>query len=292
MDGHNHLHGEGGPEARLVTRYGGPVQVSLRTEPQNPRPLSAFRIIYSLKDTDGRPITPDRLVMSHERLMHLVVVSRDLSFFSHIHPSDIQGGDYSFSDTWPTEGQYVLFNEFITAHGGTQLERHELTLGTSTNTGTPVVSLDGMRPGDTRQVDGLTVSLKSQPQKIRRRAPARFTLTVSAGGRPVTTLEPYLGAPAHVVIVSTDTTQFVHTHADAGQVAPAGSGDGTGAGSGAGSEHHHAMGMGMGTTQPAGFGPDITFTHTFMQAGSYKMWVQFGYAGRVITVPCSITVVK
>src|SRR4051812_36982574 len=70
----NHQHGEaggGGLNSRLVTKYGGPVVVSLETLPAEPRSGAPFTITYGLKDKVGAPVSPDRLQVTHEKLMHL-----------------------------------------------------------------------------------------------------------------------------------------------------------------------------------------------------------------------------
>jgi hypothetical protein len=211
---HNHAHGEAGPagdNARLVTRYGGPVSVALSTQPTEPQPGAPLTITYSLKDRDARPLTPDRLSLTHERLMHLIVVSRDLRYFSHVHPEHVGDGRYQAGDTLPSPGEYVLYNEFVTSEGVTQIERNEISTagaGEGGSSATPEPD-----PGAVRQVDGLSVTLTGV-QKARRRVPTTYMLTVYAGGKPVTGLEPYLGAPCHVVLISADTRQFAHTHCD------------------------------------------------------------------------------
>jgi proteasome lid subunit RPN8/RPN11 len=127
-----------------------------------------------------------------------------------------------------------------------------------------------------QEVEGLTVVLKSEPQKIRRRSPVNFTLNVTKAGQPVTDLEPYLGAPGHVVIISTDTRQFVHTHVEE-TVA----------------DHSHDPSTVFHSHPTAYYsGPDLRFTHIFMQEGSYKVWIQFGHRGKVITVAYNVQVSK
>jgi hypothetical protein len=69
-----------------------------------------------------------------------------------------------------------------------------------------------------------------------------------------------------VVVVSSDTHDFAHTH-----------------GTVSGMES-------MDSPLPSSFGPDISFDNTFPRAGLYKIWAQFGYQGNVITVPFVVEV--
>ncbi len=119
----------------------------------------------------------------------------------------------------------------------------------------------------------VTVAL-SAPGTIRAGEEASFTFILTEGERSVTDLEPYLGAAAHVAIVSADTNDFAHVHGEADKE----SGDG-----------HEGMGS-MDGSPPAAFGPEISFHHTFPRPGLYKIWGQFNSGGTVITVPFVIEV--
>ena len=68
-------------------------------------------------------------------------------------------------------------------------------------------------------------------------------------GVPVTDLEPYLGAPAHLLVVSSDLVDAVHSH-------PA-------------------------VEFSSVNGPDVVFEAVFPKPGTYRMWVQFKRQGRV-----------
>jgi hypothetical protein len=236
------------------------------------------RITYDLKSKEGTPVTPDRLLVTHERLMHMIVVSRDLGYFSHLHPESAGGGSYTVTETLPAPGAYLLFNEFYTTDGKMQIERDVLTTEGAVVADADPAILQTL--GTPVEVDGLTAVLTADARKIRRRASTSFQLQVTKDGSPVTDMEPFLGAPAHVVVMSADTKQFAHTHADV----PGGamSRDLSGASMG---------GMSM-PAPPSRFGPTLSFAHTFMQPGIYRLWVQFGYQGKVVTFPFNIEVFK
>lgn len=208
--------------------------------------------------------------------MHLIVVSKDLQQFAHIHPEYTDEGQYAVNYALPAAGDYIIFNEFYGADGKMQIERNTLSVGGSpTPTGELTLTPDIGQP---KLVDGLTVLLTTSPQKVRRRGSTVFNLSVSKDGKPVTTLEPYLGAPAHIVMISSDTMQFAHTHGDAPGGTMAGDMGNTNMGN-----------MVMPTPEPH-YGPNLQFTHTFMQPGIYRVWVQFGYEGHVVTAGYTVQV--
>jgi hypothetical protein len=278
MVAQNHVHGEGGSAGRLVTRYGGPVGVSLDLQPQSPQPGTPLEIAYALTDPTGSPVAGAGLQVVHERLMHLIVVSQDLRSFSHIHPEEAAAGRFTVSDTLPQPGKYILFNEFTTAQGATQIERHVVSTDGADGADTPAMLTPDL--GTPQRSAGLEAVLTTPMTKIRRRVPTPFFLDVMQDGKPASDLEPYLGAVCHVVIVSADTKQFAHTHGDL----PGGAMSGD------------MSKMDMATmsmpTPPAKFGPRLEFTHTFMQPGLYRLWVQTSYKGEVATFGYNVMVEK
>lgn len=275
----NHQHGEGGPgNIRLITRYGGPVVVTQTNTPSSPQLNELFSIDYLLKNAAGVPLTADKLAIAHEKLMHLILVSQDLLTFQHLHPESKGDGLYEIGTSVPRAGKYILYNEFVTAEGVTQIERNVFATAGAENADNPASltqTLNQMESwGD------LQATLTTTAPRIRRRIAIPLFLNVTTkDGQPVTDMEPWLGAACHVVIVSADTKQFAHTHGDV----PGGamSGDMSG------------MDMSMAMPPPpAQFGPRVEFTHTFMQPGMYRIWVQFTYKGEIATFGFNVMVDK
>ncbi len=165
-------------------------------EPQVPAEFR-FRVL----GVDGRAVTEYR--DRHERALHLIVVSRDLTVFRHVHPD--LGGD----GTWRVgldpmaPGPYRVFADFAAADGP------ELTLGH-----------DVLVPGEHRPealppklptaiVDGYQVELTGAPVA---EGEGTVTLTVLRNGAPVADLEPYLGALGHLVAIRSSDLAYLHVH--------------------------------------------------------------------------------
>jgi P-type Cu+ transporter len=123
-----------------------------------------------------------------------------------------------------------------------------------------------------KTLDGYTVSIKP-PGDLMSGVESSFIVIVAQSGQPVTDLEPYLGAAAHVVVLDASAGGFAHVHAASGDM-PA---DQTGS-------------TGEMAAPPANFGPDLSFSYTFEKPGLYKVWVQFARAGQVTTVPWVVEV--
>ena len=251
------------------------VEVETRVEPASPMPGEQTDLEYRVSEA-GSGETISELPLDHERQMHLIAVSRDLEQFQHVHPEPGANGDFAVATQFPQEGTYTLFDEFV-LDGRKVLDRSEIEVGA----GGGVASL---RPDlEPKTVDGLTVSLEA-PEAIKAGAEAAFTYTLKKeDGTPADDLEPYLGAPAHVAIVSEDTQEFAHTHGESYASEEGGSGglsEVEAAGEGEHADH------GEGQT----FGPEIGFHHTFEKPGLYKVWAQFNHHGDVTTVPFVVEV--
>jgi hypothetical protein len=260
-------HGEHGEMAMgpAVAPEEAGVSVEMRVTPGSPVPARPVELGYRVFDAEsGEVIT--RLPVGHERQMHLIAVSKDLEDFQHIHPKPGPGGDFAVTTEFSEEGDYVLYDEFK-YEGQTVLDRRELVVGDGG--GKASLSPD-MKP---KTVGELTVSMEA-PELIRAGEEVVFTYMVEKdGGAPADDLEPYLGAAAHVAIVSEDTREFVHTH-----------GEDVASGGKAASDHGHGGGHGVhGEGQT--FGPRIAFTHTFQEPGLYKIWAQFDHHGDIVIVP-------
>jgi hypothetical protein len=241
------------------------VRVLWASEPEAPLPSQPVTLRYRVSDArSGQALTD--LPIDHERPMHLITVSKDLSQFQHIHPELGDDEAYGVTTTFPEDGMYVLYDEFV-YDGRRVLDRRQLPVGSASDSGASLAS--DLTP---KTVDGVTVKL-FPPRTIKAGEEARFTFDVARDERPVTDLEPYLGAAAHVAIVSEDANDFAHVHGEAGED----------------SSETHAEMESM-RSPPSKFGPEVGFHHTFPRRGFYKIWGQFSYEGNVITAPFVVEV--
>jgi Cu+-exporting ATPase len=230
-------------------------------------PGAPVALTYRLTEArTGAPIAD--VVESHERPMHLIVVSQDLARFQHVHPMPTgQPGQYRVEVQFPAPGTYLLYDEFTRSTGQGLLQRDTLTVGGPANEISRASTLAEDRAP--RLVDGMRVALQGAGA-IRAGQEARlvFRLENPETGDGIADLQPYLGAPAHAVILSQDAETFVHTHGET---------------SGASAGSHDASPDGHTDAQSA-YGPEIAIHHTFPAPGLYKVWGQFqAHDGRIIT---------
>jgi hypothetical protein len=88
-----------------------------------------------------------------------------------------------------------------------------------------------------------------------REACLTVTLSDEKTGAPVLDLQPFLGGPAHMLMVRADLSDAIHAHPE----------------------------------QIAAAGPTVTFHPLIPADGAYKVWIQVQRAGQVITAPFVVT---
>lgn len=200
-----------------------------------------FRIV----DDHGAAIT--KFALKHEKRLHLVLVRRDGSGFQHVHPAMAADGTWRIPLTLSAAGSYRVFADFAPEGGeatvlGTDLqvpgnftpepESHEVTSAT---------------------VDGYRVTLKGHLEAGKS---AGLTTSVTLGGRPVTDLQPYLGAYGHLVVLRATDLGYLHVH----------------------------------PLESATAGPDVKFAAEVPTPGRYRLYLDFKRGGEVHTAQFTVDV--
>jgi hypothetical protein len=210
-------------------------------------PGRAVPVAFTITGPDGQPVTSYEV--EHEKRLHLIAVRRDLTGFQHVHPELSRRGVWSAPlDLAP--GQWRLFADFRAAGADA------LTLGADLAVAgdyRPVVRAVESR---TAEVDGYAVTLAGD---LHPGSEARLTLSLMRNGRPVTDLQPYLGAYGHLVALRSGDLAYLHVHPDG---APR-----------------------DGTTSP---GPDVVFHADVPSAGTYHLYLDFKHDGVVRTAAFTV----
>jgi len=254
---------------------------------------------WTLKITDpksGAPVKDFTIV--HDKLMHLIVVKNDLSWFNHVHPQHKGDGTFVVTTALPTAGSFKLYADYTPKGGEQEIGTHEFaTGGNAVVSPSPLLVPDKMKGAwMTKKVvahpesqpdkkNGATYEVALMPMPMSIVAGQDTTMHFQirdAKGRPIKDLQPYLGAMGHCVILSGDTKQYLHSHPMEG-------------GAQGGAMKHDMSKMGdMSKTKssaaPKSGGPDVMFHTNFPSAGVYKAWGQFMHKGQIITAPFVVDV--
>lgn len=193
----------------------------------------------------------------HERPIHLLIASADLAEFHHIHPALTPQDRYEVAHTFAHGGHYRIWADFSLPGEAPRVESFDVSVEGPASALEAPASLTG--PADSLRVD----LVPSKPMRAGEDIPISLKLTGSTA-----TLEPYLGAWAHVIVISQDLRSFTHVHPLEAAIDRAG---------GPGSVHSHAV---------SGPPPsEVDIVTSFPQPGLYKLWAQFQESGKVLTVP-------
>ena len=108
-------------------------------------------------------------------------------------------------------GEYVLIADFVPIAGTPQIVQRAIV--TPGYDGPIFPRLPALTAGTREQaVSGLRVRLESTSAGILKPSRLRFVFSDAATGAPVTDLQPYLGASAHLLIVNADLSVAIHVH--------------------------------------------------------------------------------
>ncbi len=237
------------------------VQIKTSKEPLAGKPASMTFTVVS--GTEKAPVKTFEVV--HEQLMHLVMVSEDLNWFTHEHPTPKPDGTFDFSGTFPNGGRYYLYTDFTPADGDNQLIQSILDVSGKRKQKVDLVSDSSFE----RAVDGYRVNLAVDPTPLQVEKAATLTYSIrDSKGNPITDMEPYLGAMGHLFAVHQGGAEVVHTHATSKTSSE---------------EHDHSTHTSAQVKERTG--PDFSFKLTLPKEGLYKIWAQFSRQGKTLTVP-------
>jgi len=211
------------------------------------------RLRFVVRDPrDGSAVRSFALL--HDRLLHLFIVSHDLEYFAHVHPTIQPDGTFEQAIDLPRAGAYRLIADF--APDGAAPQLLQKTILTAGFTGSVRPSADPPIDAADKVVDGVRIRLTAPEPIAGREQLLAFELEDAATGAPVEDLQPYLGAPGHLLVVSSDLQTAAHSHPVA-EISSAA-------------------------------GPHVVFQFLFPAAGTYRMWVQFQRHGRVFDAPFTV----
>ena len=209
------------------------------------------RVPLQFRITDASGSAVAQYVENHEKQLHLIVVRRDMIGFQHVHPTMDAAGTWSVPVDF-SAGDYHVFADFVPAGG------KNLTLGADVQVAGQYEPQPLPAPSTTATVDGFTVKLSGTAKA---NEPSMLTFSVTRDGKPVTDLQPYLGAYGHLVALRASDLAYLHVH-------PMGE-------------------PGDGVT-PAG--PEIGFHTTFPSDGDYRLFLDFKHQNVVRTAEFTVSV--
>ncbi|GAA0330716.1 hypothetical protein GCM10008967_21520 [Bacillus carboniphilus] len=142
------------------------------------------------------------LELTHEKLMHLIIVSENLNEFYHVHPDQV--GPSTFESVINLSvHRYRVFVDINPKGKHYLIKPNEIQLDSVLpHYNDTALKVDQQM---TKQIKGKEVQLVHDPFEVRIEVELKFTIK---NGVP----QPYLGALGHVVIIDEKVEEFIHVH--------------------------------------------------------------------------------
>ncbi|HEU0036143.1 MAG TPA: hypothetical protein VFQ53_36270 [Kofleriaceae bacterium] len=225
----------------------GPYSLAItpKTELAAGKPL---QLELELRDGAGQRVRA--LDVVHEKLVHLIVVSNDLGFFTHEHPTRRDDGLLDQTLTLPSAGGYTVYADFTPTGGKNAVVSAELAIP---GKAPPAVKLAPVKlPAEAKQ-GAFTVALRTE-KPLAAGGDTLLDFEIRDANGVVTDLRDYLGAKGHCVILSADRAAYLHSH-------PMGTPDGK-----------------------------VRFHTIVPKPGTYKLWAEFRPRGEPLRVSFTLDV--
>ncbi len=151
------------------------------------------------------------LDIQHEKKIHLIITSSDLSWFNHIHPEFQADGSYMVKTTFPFGGIFKLYADYKPTGAEPQLELISLDVAGKTIAAKTWTS---EKTSATTTSDYM-VNLMPEIGKFVDKAETHIQVKVMKSSSEImaSQLENYLGAKGHMVVVSADGEyRYLHLH--------------------------------------------------------------------------------
>jgi len=214
-------------------------------------------VTLPVRDEAGAAMGPEDFQLVHEHKLHVLIVDPSLVDYSHVHPEPLATpGDWRFQFTPTHDRPYRLWLD-ATPVGGKQ--RYSMV---TVNGEAPTAPVERRIASEASVGD--VVAKLSFDAAPRAAAMASGRIELSRGGKPLTSLEPVMGAYAHIVGIGEDWESIAHVHP-------------------MGPEPHAPGDRG---------GPTLSFHLEPKHAGYLKLHVQVRVDGRQLYLPFGIDVAK
>lgn len=187
---------------------------------------------------------------THEKLVHLIFIDKNMATFSHLHPEVAADGTMTVSHTFASGGEFYVYADIKPR--GKEMETVRSTINVKGAASVPA-TLTSTVPGVVTG-DGWTSKVTVNPTRVGE-STVSFEFK-NAEGKPLPDLQPYLGAMGHLVIVNTKDGDYAHAHPDEKPPTPG----------------------------------EVRFMAHFAKPGIFKGWGQFKRNEKVFDVPFVIQV--
>lgn len=207
------------------------------------------------------------------KLLHMIVVSDDLTDFQHIHPVLHPDGHFTIDFHTAHRGLYHVYIDGMPHSYGRQVFRFDIPVGSAA----PAAARHLNASGSSSRVGPYVVTL--DPVHVPFGEIVTIEVHITKDGKPAGDLHPYLGTMAHGVFVGVKDLAYMHAHAMNEKMLDL-----------AGTDCGDAMMMAMPPLPPQSIIPSSFAFDILAPSGQdYDFWLQFRGGKTLYTAPFLIT---
>jgi hypothetical protein len=175
--------------------------MDLTVSPKPARPNERVRLTFEVFDP-WKDRRVEKFTVVHEKLFHAFIVSRDLQFFVHDHPT-WDDGSFRYDIAFPKPGLYRVLGDFYPEAAAPQLLTDTIFVAGDEAPASPLV-----RDYSTKDAENLKIEFFTSPTD----PVAGITTQMRFAVAPGDGLQKYLGAWGHMLVASDDLIDMMHTH--------------------------------------------------------------------------------
>lgn len=207
---------------------------------------------------DSKPLSPEEISVAHTQRVHLLVIDPTLTDYHHIHPTPTgKAGEWAFEFTPKKDSSYRIWTDVTPVATGKQ-EYIKTDIGKSS-----ITSHEMDKTLISKSEAGGYQFALSFDEPLMAEKPVKGKVTVTdKNGKPTNTLQPVMGAFAHIVGFGEDGNSILHIH---------------------------PMGK-EPTSESERGGPDLQFHIEPEKAGFVKLFVQTRIDGKDLFAPMGVIV--
>lgn len=207
---------------------------------------------------DSKPVTPEEINLVHTQRVHLLVIDPTLTDYHHIHPTPTgKAGEWAFDFTPKKDSSYRIWTDVTPAATGKQ-EYIKTDIGKSSITSH---EMDKTLINKS-EAGGYQFALSFDEPLVAEKPVMGKVIVTDKAGKPVSNLQPVMGAFAHIVGFGEDGNTILHIH---------------------------PMGK-EPTAESERGGPELQFHIEPEKAGFVKLFVQTRIDGKDLFAPMSVIV--
>ena len=233
-----------------------PLRVQVRPL-QSPKVGEACTFRMTLHNYKEEALVAADIAVSHTEKVHLLCVDESLSDYQHVHPWEVKPGVFEFSLTPMSGGIYKCFLDFIVLRSGSRVLLQDSFTVEGASGGFVLNGAEPVQVGDY----AFTLKMGSNIVSARQTQTLELKVLDASVNMPVT-LEPVMGAFAHLVAFDTERRGFAHFHPLA-----------------QGEDLWNAKGQGL------------QFSFQLRDPGTYRLWAQVKIDGRELFAPFDLNVI-